>query len=77
MGYIIEYDRKGCIGAGICVAAAGKHWIMNDDGKADLIGSKEENGIFIKEITEEELKENKEAEEGCPVRVILIKKVSK
>lgn len=72
--YIIEYDRKGCIGAGVCVAFSKKHWVMNNDGKADLVDSKENGGIWTKEIDEKDLDENKSAAEGCPAQVIIIKK---
>ena len=38
--FTIIYERKGCIGAGVCAAIADKHWVMNEDGKADLVDSK-------------------------------------
>ena len=67
----ILYDREGCIGAGVCAAIADKVWVMNDDGKADLIGGKQdEDGKWILEIDEADLDVNKQAAEGCPALVI-------
>ena len=72
----IEYEREGCIGAGVCAAIADKHWVMNDDGKADLIGGKKETkdgkDIWVLEIPEEDLDVNKQSAEGCPADVIRI-----
>lgn len=72
MGKIkILYDREGCIGAGVCAAIADKHWVMNDDGKADLVGGKKTGeGKFELEISEADLELNKQAAEGCPAIVI-------
>lgn len=67
----IIYDREGCIGAGVCAAVADKHWVMNDDGKADLKGAtKNADGKWVLEIDEQDLDLNKQAAEGCPALVI-------
>lgn len=68
----VEYDRDGCIGAGVCAAVDEKHWEMASDGKADLKGGKKDDDIFVKEIDESGLEEMKAAAEGCPVNVIHI-----
>jgi ferredoxin len=70
--YKIEYDRNGCIGAGVCAALCEKHWVMADDGKADLVEAQKEGELDVKEIDEEDLQGNKEAAEGCPANVIHI-----
>ncbi|MBI4014500.1 MAG: ferredoxin [Candidatus Aenigmarchaeota archaeon] len=70
--YKIEYQRSGCIGAGVCAALCEKHWVMADDGKADLVGAKNEGELNVKEIDETELDCNKQAAEGCPANVIHI-----
>lgn len=62
--YDIEYDREGCIGAAACCAVSPENWVMNQDGKADLLH---------KDIGDDRLKENIEAAEVCPVRVIKLK----
>lgn len=71
--YKITYDRNGCIGAGVCAAVAPDHWIMAQDGKADLVDAKQiADGQFEREIDESELAVNKQAAEGCPAIVIQI-----
>ncbi len=71
--FLIEYDRKGCIGAGVCAAVDPQHWVMNKDGKADLIkGSEVSEGKWELEIDESELETMKMAAEGCPAVVIHI-----
>ena len=70
---LIQYDRNGCIGAGVCAAVAPDHWVMNQDGKADLVNAKEvSEGQFELEIDEKDLEVNKQAAEGCPAVVIHI-----
>ncbi len=76
--YRIEYDRGVCIGAAACAAVASEFWKMCDDGKADLIGFKLEDGKQVLRVKESQLTEsgkkalelNKEAAEVCPVRAI-------
>ena len=59
--YKIIYEREGCIGAGACVAACPSNWVMAEDNKANF--KKEE-------ITENELQDNLDAAQACPVNVI-------
>ena len=66
----IEFEREGCIGAGVCAAVAPDHWAMDADGKANLLDSVKNNGIFEKSIGQSELDANKQAADGCPVQVI-------
>lgn len=61
--YIVEFDREGCIGAAACVAVCPDNWEMQDDGKPNLLR---------REIDEDELEQNKQAAEACPVNVIKI-----
>ncbi len=79
--YRIVFDRKNCIGAAACAAVAPEFWIMNEDGKADLAGSKtDENGNQVLIVKESQLSKegknvlalNKDAAEVCPVQVIHI-----
>ena len=76
-GYVVEYDRPNCIGAGACTATSPKFWKMNydRDGKADLIGGKEKEDTTAElEIDEKDFEEMKAAAEICPVNVIHMKK---
>ena len=73
--FLIEYDRNACIGAGVCAALAPDHWVMNKDGKADLVNGvlNEKTKWFEREIDEKEFEQNKMAADGCPAIVIHIK----
>ncbi len=79
--YRVVYDKKACIGAAACAAVAPEFWEMQEDGKAHLIGSTEdEQGREVLVVTENHLSDkvknalalNKEAAEVCPVQVIHI-----
>lgn len=72
MKYKITFDREACIGATSCTVFS-KKFKMAKDGKADLIGSKEEDEeFFVLEINEHEFKEILESARSCPVNVIHI-----
>ena len=73
----IIYDREACIGAAACAAAAPKFWVMNADGKADLISSTydTETKRFELIIEEANYLENKDAADVCPVEAIKIIKL--
>ncbi len=70
----VIYNRKDCIGATACCAVAPKFWKMSEDGKADLLGSKEnpETGKYEleTEVSEDDLTLLKESADACPVMVI-------
>ena len=70
--YRIWYDRPGCIGAAACVAIAPKVWVMNKDGKADLIGGKQISESEWELEIDDDLQINIDAAQGCPVNVIKI-----
>ena len=72
--YLVQYERKGCIGAAVCAAVNADDWVMNSDGKADLIGGafNEATQMFEREIDENQLEVMKAAAEGCPAIVIHI-----
>ena len=73
--YLLEHDRPDCIGCAACVAVNPKHWLMNDDGKSDIIGAPHrKDGWQELEIDEENFEANKQAAESCPVNVIHLKK---
>ena len=72
--YLIQYDRKACIGAGTCAAVAEKQWKMKDDGKAELVGGNlnSSSQMYERVIDEKELAAHKMAAEGCPPNAIHI-----
>ncbi len=72
--YKVEYDRAGCIGAGICAALDPENFKINDDTKADMLEAKlnDKTGFWELEITEKEFDKVMAAASGCPVLVIHI-----
>lgn len=71
--YRIVYDRANCTGVAACHIVAERFWQMDQEDKAVLVGGKQvENDIWEREITEQELAENREAAQSCPVQVIKI-----
>ena len=75
----VVYNREGCIGAAACELASPKFWKLGKDNKADLSGAKL-NPDTLKyelevEVTKDELKALKEAQESCPVEVIEISEI--
>ncbi len=73
MRYKIVYDRTGCIGAGTCEALDPDDFELVEDGLADLKGGEEvSDGVWEKEIPEEQKDAALEAAKGCPVNVIKI-----
>jgi ferredoxin len=66
--WLIQYDRRVCIGSGTCAAVCEKHWRMKDDGKAELIGAvfNNETQMFEKAVPDSEFEGNRMAAEGCP-----------
>ncbi len=58
----MRIDRNLCIGAATCVAIAPKAWVLDDEAKAIILDSADEE-------TDETLLE---AAKGCPVMAIFI-----
>ena len=72
----IIHHRAKCIGCGYCVEVASYRWRMNEnDGKSDLISSKNKKEIYNLVVADDEYEDNKEAAELCPVKIIKVEKV--
>ncbi len=67
----IQHERDICIGCGACVAVAPDFWVMNEDGKSEIIEGKTILSN-TQEIEMDDLGSNKEAAEVCPVNCIHI-----
>jgi len=72
--YKIVYDRNACIAAGPCAAVNPEDFEIDaSDGKANLIGGKEEDGKWVKIVDSEE--KARQAAEVCPALVISVEKI--
>ncbi len=74
--FLVEYDKKKCIGSGVCEAVCPEFWQVQTDGKAMLKGSKENPtaaGIFELVVEEKDADCNRRAADGCPPGCIKVK----
>jgi ferredoxin len=71
--YKIVFDRKACIGAAACVAAAPEFWKLQSDAKASIInGKKISKDREEMEFGEDKFERIKTSAEVCPVNCIHI-----
>ena len=69
----IQHDRPNCIGCAACAAVAPDFWVMNEDGKSDIVDcTKRDDEWEELNIEEKDFQVNKEAADSCPVNVIHI-----
>jgi ferredoxin len=67
----IIHFRKECIGCNVCAMLAPTFWQMApEDGKANLVGGVEKNGVWVREAFDDEIDENRESAQNCPVHII-------
>jgi ferredoxin len=66
----IEYDRDTCIGMFQCVDEWDAFEKNLDEGKADLAGSEEADGVFVREVPEDAEFDAEYAARVCPVDAI-------
>ncbi len=72
MPKIIHYRNK-CIGCNSCVEHAPNYWnISQEDGKSNLLNAEKKKEVYILEIPECDVQENKEAARDCPVGIIQV-----
>lgn len=73
--FTISQQKNNCIGCGSCVTYSPDCWKINrETGKAELIDSVKKNNVFVAEVDESYLEENKKAASACPTQVIKISK---
>lgn len=72
--WLVQYDRKTCIGSGTCEAVNPERWKVLDTKKAELKGAvfNEQSQMYELEIGDEELEKMKAAADGCPPNCIHI-----
>lgn len=69
----IAYQRQKCIGCNYCVEIDPQHWVMSKrDGKSNLVGGKENKGIFILKIQPIDEEKSLNVAKNCPVKVIKV-----
>lgn len=74
--YKITQHRDECIGCAACEAVAPKSWEMKSDNKSILKSSKKSSGE-IYTLETDDLGNNMEAAESCPVNCIHIEENGK
>jgi len=69
----ILYYRDKCIGCNACVEFAPQFWrISEEDGKSDLIESRNVKGVFVRSVEIVDIEEVKRTSSNCPVNIIKI-----
>ncbi|RLC34135.1 MAG: ferredoxin, partial [Candidatus Nealsonbacteria bacterium] len=66
----IILKRDECIGCGSCQAVCPKFWKIADDGKTNLLNSKQPEGSENYELELADVECNQEAADACPVQCI-------
>lgn len=73
----IIFLRHKCIGCNACVEAAPDRWrVSRKDGRCNLIGGEEKQGIFRSLVAMDEYERNETARKNCPTRAIQVEVVS-
>ena len=74
--YKIVHDRDICIGCSACASVCPKYWVMDSDGKSDIVGAiksgngeEELLGSNLEPLVED-YDSNLDAAESCPVNCI-------
>ena len=71
---IVQYRSK-CIGCNACVEASATHTRMSrKDGKCTLVGGKNNKGIYITVVNDDEYEQALQAAKNCPVNIIKVKR---
>jgi len=71
----IIHDRVQCIGCGSCAAMCPDIWVMRSDGKAGLIGAKEDPELEELIVDEVKAKKAQEVDKACPVDAVKVEEV--
>ncbi|MDP2690888.1 MAG: ferredoxin [bacterium] len=71
--YTVTHHRKKCISCGACELEAPQSWTLDtEDGLSMIEGALEKGQFFVGRILEDDLEDNKRAEQNCPVHIIKI-----
>lgn len=69
----IVFERQKCLDCGSCQAVCSKYWKLAENGKAELLGSKQNPKTKNYELEVKNIGCNQEAVDSCPVQCIHIK----
>ena len=71
---IVQY-RSRCIGCNACVeASATRQRMKHKDGICTFVGGKNNKGIYIAIVNDDEYEQALQAAKNCPVNIIKVKK---
>ncbi len=74
--YKIIHYKNDCISCGACAAICPNFWEMDEEGMANLKGSKQDGEQWELIIGTEDAKaQNQEAADACPAQIIKIEDV--
>lgn len=69
----IVFLRHKCIGCNACVEAAPDRWrVSRKDGRCNLVGGDQKQGIFRTLVSLDEFERNEVARKNCPTRAIQV-----
>lgn len=68
----IRHKKPECVGCKLCADVAPQYFQMDDEGLAQLLGSKNQGVFQVADGFDEDLEDLQQAEEGCPVNIIHI-----
>lgn len=69
----IVHKRSECIGCNACVTLAPNTWEMDKKtGKSRLLSSVKKKDVYVGEIFECDVEQNRKAQRACPMRIIKV-----
>jgi ferredoxin len=73
--YKIEIDRTGCIACGACYSIDPYHFEPDEEGKSTVFGGETDASASSRVFDDDEIENAREAEDTCPVSVIIVTEV--
>ncbi len=71
--YTVTHYRSKCISCGACALEAPQTWSMSEgDGYSCLSEAQDKGQFWVGKINEEDLEDNKRAQQNCPVNIIKV-----
>ena len=69
----LRHLKNDCIACGACASIAPDFWKLDADGYASIIDYDGQDGdYFYKEISSEDVPDNQDAADLCPVNIIFV-----